>query len=729
MKDIEFDRQASSSLVSDLAPVQDWTFYAEELLQSLATDTTQLLEVVKNHFLKIGKTSRKIFNLAEETCESKQAQVFIKQNFNSALRKDLEKGRKLWNYTEQLDVEEDLRFILSGTGFDTGNAILGKLPDTLSKVEFPGVLEDPIAKRLNVAAGILSELVELTLKEKEGVEKNGVKSSDIARLIKLHSVPNCDRVEFKADHTTYRAEVIEYCPDTDVVKVRVDGSGEEKEIPRGTIALKEQKAPKLHEPCLVQGDEIEHYNKCGIFKALLNDDKALVLLLDGRLIEVPKKQIIKGKKGSPIPELLFLLDESGNADKVSLAEERAVERTSKKFEKRIDELTTEAGKAYDDGRISVAAEAREMEPKVSYEMFLEIPVEEKLEIFAVQPEEAKKLILANYVKSLPVENPVTKVELPVVEVINSPIVDVKVVEIETPVVEPVVEPVVIDMTRFARKDLTETLPTAPAPLGIEERLASAEIDHKQAVDVLEAKKGELGVKGSIQVSSHVVKSQCVVEIKAERTTEAKLRRLKNELKALTASTVVEPEPEPEPELAPNVEMVFSKEDITLADGLLTKGYRKIESAGTRVEHVLTEVEQGFPRFREYLTSSYGQEWLCLYYLKNPASLTAIVRLIVLDKKQADGIIERAIDRLGELQELTEYYRSGNKVALEKIDPRVKKISQLLLTKEEFLAIQARVASQPTKTTPTAQEPADVSRSISPKQKAMEEETEEISGGF
>ena len=166
----------------------------------------------------------------------------------------------------------------------------------------------------------------------------------------------------------------------------------------------------------------------------------------------------------------------------------------------------------------------------------------------------------------------------------------------------------------------------------------------------------------------------------------------------------------------------------MADGLLTKGYRKIESAGKRVEHVLTEVEQGFPRLREYLTSSYGQEWLCLYYLKDPASSTTIVRLIVLDKKQADGVIERAIDRLGELQELTEYYRSGNKVALEKIDPRLKKISQLLLTKEEFLAIQAGAANQPTKTTPIAQEPADVSRLISPREKAMEE-IEEISGGF
>lgn len=229
MKDIEFDCQVASSTVSDLAPVQDWTIDADELLTNFAKETAQLLEVVKKHFLKVGKTTRRILNLAEEAQEGKQAQLFFKQNFSPALRKDIEKGRKFWDYTQQLgDMEEEIDFILSHTGFDTGNAIIGKLPDTLSKVEFPGVLEDPIAKKLDVAADILTELTEITIKEIDGVENNGVKSSDIGRLIKLHSVPDCDRVEFKEAHTTYRAEVIEYCPDADAVKVKIDGSGEEK---------------------------------------------------------------------------------------------------------------------------------------------------------------------------------------------------------------------------------------------------------------------------------------------------------------------------------------------------------------------------------------------------------------------------------------------------------------------------------------------------------------------
>lgn len=687
MKDLEFDCQVVSSVASDLAPVQDWTIDAEDLIQSLATDTAHLIEAVKKHFLKIGKARRNIFSLAEEAGESRQAQNFFKQNFKAPYRKDMEKGHRLCNYLDQLEstgAEESLTFLLSTTGFDIGNSILGKLPDTLSKPEFRGLVEDEVAKKKEVATAILGEMVDIALKEQDGEEKQGVKSSDIGRLIKLQSVPDCDRVEFKEAHVTYRAEVVEYCPDADVIKVRVDGSGEEKEIPRGTIALKEQKAPKLHEPCLVQGDEIANYNKCGIFKALLNDDKALVLLLDGSLIEVPKKSVIKGKKGSPIPELLYLLDRSGNADKVSLAVEKAVEKTKKAFEKQIGELTTEAGKAYSDGRDSIAAEAREMQPKIPFDMFLSIPVPEKLAIFAAQPDEAKNLILANYVKSLPpvekVNPPVVEIQASAVEVIDRPAVEVKavVVEAEAPVAEPA-----INMTRFINKDLTETLPIVPPPLSLEERLAEAEIEYQQALDTLRAKKQELHLDSDLDLTNHAGRKQCEAEIKVEKLAKNKLFRLRNELKALTA--VVEPAP------APSVEIAFSEDDIALADKVLLRGYRAIVD-GQRMNHALTEVIKGFPMAKEYLVSTHGQEWLGLYYFKGGAADTeAIVRSVILDIKEGDRVLDRAIDRTKELEKLAQFYRKGNKTALEKVSPKLKLIAQQLLSKEEVDAIKAKAS--------------------------------------
>jgi hypothetical protein len=672
MKDIELDCQVASPVVSELNPVQDWTIDAEQLLATIAADTAQVIETVKEHFLKIGKVSRRILNLAEASQETKQAQRFIKQNFSPALRKDIEKGRRLWDYTQQLeDVEEDIHFILGNTGFDTANAIMDKLPDTLSKVQFPGVLQDPIAKKIDVAGSILAELVEITIKEKDGVEKNGVKPSDIGRLIKLHSVPDCDRVEFKENHATYRAEVVDYCPDTDSIKVRVDCSGEEKEIPRGTVALKEQKAPKLHEPCLIQGDEVEHYNRCGIFKALLADDKALVLLLDGRLVEVPKKQIIKGKKGSPIPELLYLLDESGNAEKVSLAVEKAKTETAQVLQKQIDELTKEVGKAYKDGQEFAAAE---MQPKLSLEAFLGLPVEEKVEIFKAQPDETQNLILRSYVKSLPLEKS-----------------DCSVVEIENPVV--LIEPVdkdrtvELDIDRFAQKDLTETLPAVPTPLTLEDKVAEAEVEYQKAVDVLEAKKKELGVDPALATISNAVKKQCESEIKAVNNAKTKLYRLRLDLKALSQPEIQEPEAE-------RVEITFSEGEITKADELLLKGYRAIED-GSKVQSVLKEMSVEFPQLADYLASVSGKEWLCLYYFKNAADAQVIVRSVVPSQKEADAIIDRAIDCSCELDKIAGYYREGNLSALEKIETRLKVIAELLLTKEDIAAIEVGISKSKT----------------------------------
>jgi hypothetical protein len=714
MKDIELDCQ----VVSDLAPVQDWTINAEELLKTLAVDTTQLLESVKNHFLKIGQAYRKILNLAEESQEEKQVQRFFKHNFSPELRKDIRKGLRFWDYTQQLDdVEEDIRFVLSNTGFDAGNALIGKLPDTLSKVKFPGVLEDPIAKKIDVAANIVTELVEATLKEKEGIDK-GVKPSDVGRLIKLHSVPDCDRVEFKENHATYRAEVVDYCPDTDSIKVRVDGSGEEKEIPRGTIALKEQKAPKLHEPCLIQGDEVEHYNRCGILKALLADDKALVLLLDGHLVEVPKKQIIKGKKGSPIPELLHLLDESGNTEKVSLAVEKAKAETKEALQKQIDELTKEVGKAYKDGKEFVAAQ---MQPKIPFEVFLGIPVEEKIEIFKAQPDETQHLILSNYVSSLPLkknDRPVVEietsvktepVEIPVAKCVNRPVVRAEaVVETNTTITEilPDAKPVDLDMTRFAPKDLTETLPVE-LTLSLEE----AEVEYQKAVDTLERKKKELGVDPTLVAINPAVKKQCESEIKAVDNAKTKLFRLRLDLKALSQTTLQEPEPQ-------RVETSFSEEEVIKAGELLLKGYRAIED-GAKVQSVLKEVSIEFPQIADYLASFSGKEWLCLYYFKNAADAQVIVRTVVSNQKEADAIIDRAIDCSQELDNIAGYYREGNFSALERFDTRLKVIAELLLTKEDIAAIEAgiskskvQVASEEAKiTTRTKDDPASSSYSI------------------
>lgn len=765
MKDIEFDCQVVSSVASDLAPSQDWTSDAEDLLQSLTTDTAHLIKAVKKHFLKIGKARRNIFSLAEEAGEGRQAQNFFKQNFKAPYRKDMEKGHRLCDYLDQLEstgAEDSLTFLLSTTGFDVGNGILGKLPDTLFKPEFRGLVEDEVAKKKEVATTILGEMVDIALKEQDGEEKQGVKSSDIGRLIKLQSVPNCDRVEFKQDHTTYRAEFLEYCPDADVIKVRIDGSGEEKEIPRGTIALKEQKAPKLHESCLVQGDEIANYNKCGIFKALLNDDKALVLLLDGSLIEVPKKSVIKGKKGSPIPELLDLLDQSGNADKVSLAVEKAVEKTSKQYEKRIDELTREAGKAYNDGQIFAAAEARSIPPKISLDVFLAIPVPEKLAIFAAQPDEAKNLILANYVKSLPpvekvVDRSAAEIEAqtpeiatpPVVEIqasaaavldrlvadveasattepVDHPVVEVKAVEVETSVSEPVAEPEsdASITTRFASKGLAETLPVAPPPPSIEQRLIEAEIKYQQAVDALEAKKKELGVEGCSHDSNNVVRSHCQTETKALRIANSNLCRVRLDIKALNTLAVVGPEP------APRVEVVFSKEDIELADKVLLMGYRAIVDNEKRVNHALSESEKDFPQVRKYLTSTCGQEWLCLYYFKDAAEINAIVRSVIPDRKEGDSVIDRAIDCSQELDKLAGYYRSGDKAALKKVDMRLKQIAQLLLTKEEFGAIKTE-ASKPQNqvvSQPIAQKSSPSKAPQFPSRRPIED-TDEIQGGF
>jgi hypothetical protein len=210
MKDLESDCQVVSPATSDLAPVQDWMIDAENLLQSLATDTARLIEAAKKHFLTIGQASRKILNLAEEAGEGRQAQNFFRQNFKAPYRKDIEKGRRLYDYLAQLESEDSLTFLLSTTGFDVGNSILGKLPDTLSKPEFRGLVQDEVAKKKEVAADILGEMVNIALKEQDGEEKQGIKASDIGRLIKLQSVPDCERLEFKEAHTTYRAEFLEY---------------------------------------------------------------------------------------------------------------------------------------------------------------------------------------------------------------------------------------------------------------------------------------------------------------------------------------------------------------------------------------------------------------------------------------------------------------------------------------------------------------------------------------
>ncbi|MGL5878748.1 MAG: hypothetical protein ACRC2V_13360, partial [Xenococcaceae cyanobacterium] len=274
-----------------------------------------------------------------------------------------------------------------------------------------------------------------------------------------------------------------------------------------------------------------------------------------------------------------------------------------------------------------------------------------------------------------------------------------------PVAEPESDASII--ARFAKKGLMETVPVASAPPSKEESLAAAEIEYQQAVDALKAKKQELGLDPDLDLVSHAAKRQCESQVKAKRVAESRLQRIKLDIKALSQPAVVKPEPAP----TPKVEVVFSKESIELADKLLIKGYREIEILGKPVDRVLSEVEKEFPQLKEFLVSTCGQEWLCLCHLKNAACPTAIVHSVIFDKKEADDVVQKAIDCIDELDKLTQYYRSGNRQELEKVDTRLKRIAQLLLTKEEIAAIKAAsVKPQTQAVVPVTQEPADISRS-------------------
>lgn len=347
-------RNATSVAAVQIQQEEDWESLARELCQQAEEAAAELLKAVRNHFLKLGEASHKLASIVAERGKERAATKLFRHRLPATLRKDIEVSRRLysWIQTMGLESEQNLDFILSGgVGLKAGIGLLEKIPDSLTKTI--GVPEE---RKVGVAQKILADLVDIQIELEQGESKakGGVKPADVTRAIARESVPEQERVSFKESSVTYRGKITDYSEETDAVKIRIDNSGEEREIVRGSLRLDGKRPPRLHDFASIRGDESELYGQRGILKKKLPDSKALVLLLDGREVEVPFGTLEK-EPGSPIGELLELVDASEATAKVDLA----VERASRNLRQEIDSLRVDVDRAYNDGRISAAVELRQ----------------------------------------------------------------------------------------------------------------------------------------------------------------------------------------------------------------------------------------------------------------------------------------------------------------------------------------------------------------------------------
>jgi hypothetical protein len=396
--------KTSSAPADSVNTTKEWQDAVDDLNAKMLEETPALIQKIYNHFLDLGYRDREIAEMAEASGEEKKLRSFARRELKASFRKDIAVGRKLVEWQEALDrpktLEQDLGKIFSEVGLGVGFGLLGKLPDTYTK---PNLQATDTEKRRNVAIAIFDDLVSQVQQGDETSPKNDIKLADIGHLIKLNCLPETgSRVEY--DKTT-RGEVVEVVSgedgNPDGVIVRIDGSGEEALITRGTKKLKEEKPAQLHEAAIVRGDDPKLHGQTVVVKNWESgtEGNAEVLRLDGTLEIVPSKDLVKApsKKSRIVGDLLNLVSEGGALAKIEIAVEQAKQPLLKEIDKLNEALVT----SHEEGQVYAVSSLREQGKLGDFrpEIFNELPIAQRIEVIKAMPEPEQQEILVHIASS------------------------------------------------------------------------------------------------------------------------------------------------------------------------------------------------------------------------------------------------------------------------------------------------------------------------------------------
>jgi hypothetical protein len=397
--------KTSSASADSANSTKAWEDAVDDLNVIMLEETPVLIEKLYNHFLDLGYRYREITEIAEASGEEKKLRSFTRRELKASYRKDITVGCKLVEWKEALDrpetLEQDLGKIFSEVGFGVGLGLLGKLPDTYTK---PNLRATDTEKRRQVAITIFDNLVEQVQASDETSPKNDIKLADIGHLIKLNSLPETGtRVEY--DKTT-RGEVVEVVSgedgNLDGVIVRIDGSGEEALITRGTKKLKEEKPAQLHEAAIVRGDDPKLHGQTVVVKNWESgaEGNAEVLRLDGTSEIVPIKDLVKApsKKSRIVGDLLSLVSAGGALAKIEIA----VEQAKQPLLKEIDALNQALAISHEEGQVYAVSSLREQGKLGEFrpEIFNELPIAQRIEVIKAMPELEQQEILTHIAPSV-----------------------------------------------------------------------------------------------------------------------------------------------------------------------------------------------------------------------------------------------------------------------------------------------------------------------------------------
>jgi hypothetical protein len=384
---LDLSENTSTEKTKEVDMGKDWELALEDLNATILEETPKLTDLIRQHYMDLGKRDIEIREQAAASGEEKKLRSKYRQ-LKASYRKDIEIGRKLIEWEQALDRPEDteaaLQTIFSEVGLGVGFGLLGKLPDTYSK---PNVRATDTERRRQVAIAILDELVGDVTVANETDPKNDLVVARVGNLIKTYTLPEVgDRVEFDKTMRGVAVEIIdeEISSDgnvlsnvMDAVIVRLDNSGEEKKLLRGEKKFTGEPIARLHEAAIVRGDHQALYGHTVVIQNHEpgNSELVEVLCLDGTSEKIPTKDLVraKPKDAKVVGDLLHLVSEKGHLDKIKLA----VEHAEKPLLQEIDKLRATAEANYTDGQIFAASNLSEVQPEVFVGAFTAMPSEKQ----------------------------------------------------------------------------------------------------------------------------------------------------------------------------------------------------------------------------------------------------------------------------------------------------------------------------------------------------------------
>jgi hypothetical protein len=476
--------------------------------------------------------------------------------------------------------------------------------------------------------------------------KNDIKLADIGHLIKLNCLPETgSRVEY--DKTT-RGEVVEVVSgedgNLDGVIIRIDGSGEEALITRGSKKLKEEKPAQLHEAAIVRGDDPKLHGQTVVVKTWESgtEGNAEVLRLDGTSEIVPIKDLVKApsKKSRIVGDLLNLVSEGGALAKIEIA----VEQAKRPLLKEIDKLNEALATSHEEGQVYAVSSLREQGKLGDFrpEIFNELPIAQRIEVIKAMPEPEQQEILVHIAPSA-VQSKLTSLAEESVILIEADEATVK--------FEPTtIETVVADKVNHSHEiQATPTLSTEPENIN----------DGVEAEQVI------------------------IVEAGAETIIEQN---------AVVAERVIETQTE-EPEL--DKDIIEKAEKLLL---LAFNEYRESIDANPKTRggagHIIfASLIESKAVVKEFLSHSRGCYFLTAI-ATDPwgAVLSDINNWGVTDPEIVRNRVNEVTET--ELFHAIDLFKAGNKTALEPLDKRLKVAACATLSRKEKALIKQKAAQLP-----------------------------------